>query len=750
MRTWLCVAVLVLGSSRAHAAGFVIVERGQARCSVVSKAGGAVGAFAVSELKRYVKQMSGVELGADAGRARIILSLDHTLGWDASAIDVDAERVELGGGNERGLLYAVYQVLEDLGCRFLTLGPEGENVPRRNTLVLPVGKCTMQPALRYRGLIVQQPLSERNLLMADWMAKNKMKYWVNPCWAFPGPDKDLKSRFVDALEKRGILWEFGHHTFAHWITRRGRDKELLGWKGGKRTSEAICISNPRAAQKVADNIAAFVKVWPQVDVVSVWANDGVHGWCECEQCEKLYGDLPMWRGRVKLMAKPYFWFVGQVAGALRTRGIKQPICTLAYVNTIELAEGVEFAANTLVTVAPIGRNYAKPIAKLEYFGPIVDQWAARLGSKSELGADAARVMAYEYYAGVYANNSLPIPTVTELADDIAHYARTGFGGITTQAEEGHWGTYGLNFYALARMGYHGPRAAPAFIANFCKDYYRAAAPAMTEYWQWQETLMRSQENVGPAGHFFHLLRRTAGAIDRLDQCVARAEALADHDVVRTRVRLSRLSVEYVKLLRDAIEAGRGQALDAIEPTPKGKGHLPAIVPGASVHLRFPVPKEGGLALCLGNVVAMSGAGSSYQMEVRRDAEQGAVIHKGKVFEGSTEEAEKHIPGRAWNKDNAIPVAVTAFLSDADRARGHIDIYVTCHTTGDRWTLYRDDNTSRTRDIRAETLPANAAREREEAWRRLDAFVKENSRAGILNAAPGFVLSRCKRMVGAGR
>lgn len=740
----------MLGIRWADPAGFVVVERGQAQCRLVSKASGPVGAFSLTELRRYVKQMSGVELDADASQRQIILSLDSSLGWDALAIDVDAARVELRGGNERGLLYAVYQVLEDLGCRFLALGPEGESVPQRETLVLPVGRRTMRPALRYRGLIVQQPLGVRNLLMADWMGKNKMNYWVNPCWAFPGADKDLKSRFVDALEKRGILWEFGHHTFAYWITGGGRDKGLLGWKGGKRTSEAICISNPRAAQKVADNIATFVKQWPQVDVVSVWANDGVHGWCECEQCEKLYGDLPMWRGRIKLMAKPYFWFVGKVADALQTRGIKQPICTLAYVNTIELAGGVEFAANTLVTVAPIGRNYAKPIAKLEYFGPIVDQWATRLGSKSELGADGARVMAYEYYAGVYANNSLPIPNVAELADDIAHYALTGFGGITTQAEEGHWGTYGLNFYALARMGYHGQQAAPAFIAEFCKDYYRAAAPAMTEYWQWQETLMRSQDSVGPAGHFFHLLRRTAGAIDKLDQCVTQAEALAGDDAVRSRVRLSRLSVEYVKLLRDAIEAGRGQALDAIEPTPKGKGCLPAIAQGASVHLRFPVPKEGGLALCLGNVVAMSGAGSSYQMEVHRDAEQGALIHKGKVFKGSTEEAGKHIPGRAWNKDNATPIPVTAFLSDADRARAHMDIYVTCHTTGDRWTLYRDDNTSRTRDIWAETVPANAGRGRAEAWGRLEAFVRENSRAGILNAAPGFVLSRCKRMVGGSR
>ena len=113
--------------------------------------------------------------------------------------------------------------------------------------------------------------------MADWMAKNRMNYWVNPCKVFDKTDDNLRRRFVDALEQRGILWEYGHHTFAHWIAGGEREQDVLGLKDGKRVPKAICISNPRAAEKIAENMAAFVREWPQVDVLSLWANDGSTG-----------------------------------------------------------------------------------------------------------------------------------------------------------------------------------------------------------------------------------------------------------------------------------------------------------------------------------------------------------------------------------------------------------------------------------------------------------------------------------------
>lgn len=739
-------ALILLLASSANGQGFTLVEDGQGRCSITLAAKGCVADFAAEELRRYVQEMTGADLPVVAAGGKVSLAVDSSIGWDAYRITAGEQGLELAGGNPRGLLYAVYHVLEGLGCRFLAIGPEGENVPKAKTLVIGAGTRTFQPALRYRGLIVQQPLCERNLLMADWMAKNRMNYWVNPCWVFPWASKDLQRRFVEALENRGILWEFGHHTFEYWITQGRKEPELLGLKAGKRTSKAICIANPRSGEKIAENIAAFVLQWPQVDVVSLWANDSTDGWCECDPCKALTGNVPRWRNRAPLMTRPYFAFVAKVAAAAKARGVTQPLCTLAYMNTLEPTDDTQFAPDVLVTVAPIFRDYTRPIAAQEYFGPVMNRWAARLGEKSEPGRNGARVMAYEYYAGVYANNSLPWPTVALLADDIGHYIKTGFGGITSQAEQGHWGTYGLNFYALARMTYHGVQDPKRLIADFCADYYGPAAEPMTHYWTWQETLMRQQQSVAPAGGFFRVLCTTPGAIDKLDGWVADAERLAGEGHIKARVRLSRFSVDYMRHLKEAAEAGRGTAMDTLKPTPKGKSHLGPLQSGRVVHLRFPVAKAGGLELRLGNVVAMNGVGTSYQMQVRRDAPDGQIIHAGKTFTCTAEQAETRTASRAWNDDNRAPISITAALTEADRARGYIDVFVTAHVQADAWTIYRDDNDSTTWDMYAHVPPPDAEQARREAWGRLEQFVKANARAGIFNAAPDFVLSECRKLI----
>jgi len=743
---WIVLLAMGIGAGNAEAQmEFVLVQDGVPMSRVTTQSSSPVVAFAASELQRYVKAMSGADL---TGGNLITLAVDPALGWDAYRIMVTPKTVLISGGNERGVLYGVYELLEEMGCRFLALGPEGENVPHRQTLNVRAGRRrSQQPALRYRGLIVQRPLAARHLDMADWMAKNRMNYWVIPNWAF-GTDVQLRQSWVDALEKRGILWEHGHHSFSFWITQGAREPEVLGLKNGHRSQAAICISTPRAAEKVAENMAAFAARWPQTDVLSLWPNDQVTGWCECEPCKTLYGQLPTWRGGTPLMTRPYFWFLERVAESLTRRGVRQPITGLAYNNTLEPVSGLAFPDNLLVTVAPIQRNYARPIGSLDYFGPVMEQWTALLGERSQ--NTGARVMAYEYYAGMYASNSLPFPTVTALADDIERYMQTGFGGITTQAEEGHWGTYALDFYALARMSYHGAQDPRRLIADFSRDYYGPAAAPMTEYWTRQEEMIRSQQSVLPNGQFFGLLHRTPGAIDALDRLVAQAEILTDSDVVRSRVHLSRLSMDYVKLLRDAIDAGKGEKVDALPPTPKGTGFLPEQAESEFVQLRFPVPLSGSLEIALGNVVPMSGKGWSYQLEIRRDAPSGLVIHTGKLFTSTAAEAERSIAGRAWALSNSEPLDVTGHLDAADRDRGFVDLFVTAKVQGDAWTLYRDTDDGGQWDIQATILPPSAATDRAEAWERLKIFVEQNAASGILNQAPDLVLKLCKQMVNASR
>ncbi len=748
-------ALALMVSGAADAADFLLVDGGDPACEIVVQHRSPAAAFAAEEMQRYVEAMSGAHLSIasktePAGPAITLKEddLDHEEGFRI-ALEEPA-RLVISGRRGRAIVYGVYELLERLGCRFLDLGEAGENVPRKKTLRLTLpGAIEQAPALDYRGLIVQQPINERTFLMIDWMAKNRMNYWVNPHGVFDGASEAHQQRFAAELEKRDILWEYGHHTFAHWITAGKREPELLGIKGGNRTSAAICISRPRAAEKVAENMRAFIERWPSVDVVSLWANDSWDGWCECDDCKALYGELPKYRDSGRpVFSGPYFSFVSQVAEKLAQDEPHRPICSLAYLNTIERAPKVDLAPGVLITVAPIGRNYAKPLAELGFFGPVLDDWAENYGRKASAARNRpTQVMAYEYYAGIYANISTLFPTVRELAADIQHYHETGFGGITTQAEESHWGTYKLNFYALARMAWQGEHDPDRFISDFCRDYYGPAAEPMERYWLAQEEFMAAQESVGPAIHFLRRFGQESQRMDGLHECLAQALIAAGEDeTLRARLRDTEISLEYNTLLLNALHGGIGDKHETLAPTPRGDGHLPGVQPGEFVQLRFGLPEDAGqgFGVCLGNLVALSGAGSRYQLEVRRDSADGERVHTGAVFEGTAQEAEKHIPARAWNPDNARLIDLTSHLTEADFDRGYIDLFVTAHVEGDLWTIYRDDDGSR--DLYGCALPKDYEGAKQRARDKLIAFVKEHADSGVI-AAPSHCLQRIERLLG---
>lgn len=152
------------------------------------------------------------------------------------------------------------------------------------------------------------------------------------------------------------------------------------------------------------------------------------------------------------------------------------------------------------------------------------------------------------------------------------------------------------------------------------------------------------------------------------------------------------------------------ALAAVDPTPAGDGHLGLLESNAPLPLRFPVPATGADAyfVDLGNVVAFSGRGSSYQLIVRRGDPAGEVLHEGPVVAN----------GDAWNTSNREPIDLTSALGADDRARGWIDLSVTARVSDDGWTMYRSNPGRPVQAFAA--IPSAAAARRASAVRELAA------------------------------
>jgi len=740
-----------------------LVSRGQATCRIeISPHESKPLQFAGTEIQRYLEKMTGakVPIGAQAGQTSMILlrltpapsaQAPATRETDSYTLCVDDHTLTIEGGSGRAVLYGVYEVLERLGCRFISLGPEGEEVPQCDSVSLPPMKETFAPAMPYRGLIVQQPINERTLLMADWMAKNRMNYWIEPCGIWGGAKPRMRDALTNALKTRGLIWEYGHHTFAHWITQGKPEPELYGLKGGRpskriggppasllggrRTPEAICVSNPKAVEKVAANMAQFAREHPEVDVVSLWANDGYNGWCECEKCKAIDPNPAPWRGEIRVMSPTYFRFVSEVAAAFKKSCPDKFISVLSYVNTLPRPAGMELPDNVILLTAPIGRNYAKPISAEEYFAGIIKTWND--------AHHRPRFFAYEYYAGVYANLSMPFPVLHELSADMKWYREIGFGGLCTQAEEDHWGTYGLNFYALARLSWNPDIPVDPLLAGYCDAFYGPASASMQKYFATMEAAMLAQKDVRPGRGFFRVLCGDANTFDAMGEALASARAqLKDADArYSNRLKLTEINYEYVTLARQLARRDVGQVFDTLPPTPKGERHIGLKKNGEWVQLRFALPKDAnkGFALDLGRIVGMSGAGTSYQREVRIDPPDGPLVFEGKKFSGTEEEAREHKPGRAMPKEEALTgIRIDRFLTERQLAQGFVDVFVTIHVEGDGWTVYCDEDGTPEKDMRGYRLDPDAEKKLQDTKKQLIAFVKANAHSGVLSIPDGIL------------
>jgi len=115
-----------------------IVSQGQSRCHIeLSPGENRQLEFAAAELQRYIERMSGAKAPVGAlsePSSKILLRLapapttqaPATRQTDSFSVRADDRSLTIEGGSGRAVLYGVYEVLERMGCRFISIGPEGK------------------------------------------------------------------------------------------------------------------------------------------------------------------------------------------------------------------------------------------------------------------------------------------------------------------------------------------------------------------------------------------------------------------------------------------------------------------------------------------------------------------------------------------------------------------------------------------------------------------------------------------------
>ncbi len=554
----------------------ILYSGGAARYSIIIPDGSSETVkYAAEELHRYLGKMTGADfvLGHEVVTPSIILSdkdsfariskeqlpvgadfTNNLFASDGFAVMVRGENIYLVGANSRNVLYAVYDFLERLGCKWLApdfavYRGRNEYVPYYETLsYLHPEDVVEKPSMEYRKLFIEEGLSH-NLVnlkqMIEWMPKAKFNVLVCPldyqgqgrvCW-----DR-WKDELTPELRKRGILIEVGGHGHMNFISAEKDNGRLFKahpeWfamdKDGKRTdnhSHVICSSNKDAVDYLKKSVLSYLKQHPEIDIFDFWPPDGVR-WCTCPECAKLGSPSD----RIALINTA-------VVEYLKTNNIQTRIEYIGYASVETPSEKVKMDRAMLIDLCPFKQDFTKyiydPTSK-ENASFMANVYAWKKNFDGDIGI-------YSYYRK-YMWRSLPVMLPHYMQEEVRFYKSIGIKGIYSYAEPGDWFTYELTLYALSKIAWNTDVDIDAAIQELCVVRYPGCPALAKEVFEFFENTARfycsiPQTDDRPAGEYAEVLIRIDRLIARVNDAEEQVKTCAD---LEENLRRLQLQLDYMR------------------------------------------------------------------------------------------------------------------------------------------------------------------------------------------------------------
>lgn len=440
--------------------------------------------FAGSELASYLERISTAVFSVGKMRkasGSILLQVQHGDPADGYDILLSGKDIILQGHSDRALLYAVYDFLGRLGCRWLAPGFDfnsdaDEYVPRKPALSLVMDSVVHEkPVFTLRKIDIEEGRTHntQNLKkIIAWMPKLRYNILMAPLdYRNYGRVRwdNWRKELIPELEKRDLLVEVGGHGYQNFLNPRANDSILFRqhpeWFGRDSSclpnaskSLVFNTANPAAVQHFMSNIIQYIREHPEIDIFDFWPPD-VARWADCPDLAKL-GTA---EDRQAMLAN-------QVDSALREIRPDLKLEIIAYARALYPPQTIDLRPDILVDFCPINQSFEVQIydsgsAKNRDYVNALGEWRRRF--PGDIGL-------YSYYRK-YGWRSLPNIIPHYIQKDLQWYAQLPLQGISTYAEPGDWGTYELNHYTLGALAWNPDLDLDSLIRIFCEARYGASA-----------------------------------------------------------------------------------------------------------------------------------------------------------------------------------------------------------------------------------------------------------------------------------
>lgn len=392
---------------------------------------------------------------ANANSGQIIIGALTTLGDEDIQITVESESVQIQGGLPRGVLYAVYQFLEELvGIRFLTA--DHTHIPNASALQIPCGSYTYSPPFSFRWSYYRE-----NSENPAFAAKRKVNTVTDAENLGGKTQQQLINHSFHALVPYGTYGE--SHPEYYALVEGKRDTNTHG--GGPQ----LCVTNPEVIEVAATSAIQQLTDRPEATNISVSQADTA-AYCRCETCETLNEaeGTPM---------GSQLTFVNAVAERIEEAHPHVKVGTLAYWYTRKPPKTVTPRHNVQIQLCSIECCTLHAIDN-----PDCEQNQAFCQDTNEWGKICDDIWIWNYNTN-FRSYDLPFPNLRSMEPNVRYFLNNNAKGVFMQANgNGLTGEFSdLRNYLISHLIWDPHLDAAALLSEFVNLHYEAAAPPILEY-----------------------------------------------------------------------------------------------------------------------------------------------------------------------------------------------------------------------------------------------------------------------------
>ncbi len=506
---------------------------------------------AAKELQTYLQKMTGrifplrddnlpstdfeIIVG-QTNRENSVFSLDRTqLQKEEIRIFAAEQRLVVLGEGTRGTLYAVYELLEQLGCRFYATNVE--TIPSLDRITLPGHFSLSQtPAFEYRDIF--QTCTYDNA--------TAVKLRLNGGLLVGGTvGRQLRPEWGGGITYAGPAFVHTFDWFVPLETYKENHPEYFSMINGQRNLNAhytqLCLTNEEVYQIVLAGVRKWLEENPQSKIISVSSNDGlvIKTYCTCPDCDAINSEEQSPMGTL-------LRFVNRIAADIQSDYPDVYVDTLAYQYSITPCQITKPAENVIIRyctgICCAHSVSSRSACNNQKAAANIRRWIA----------DGAKLYVWDYTVN-FANYLTPYPNIHAVAGSIQYYAKHNVSGVFMQGmyQDGESGEFGeLRAYVMAKLLWDPNCNVDTLIEDFMNAYYGNAAQPIKTY---LETLRRAlnQSNkcwylVDPVELYQDVL--TMDDVKMLDTLWTEAKKAASDTEAYTRVLRSEIEWRYYKYL----------------------------------------------------------------------------------------------------------------------------------------------------------------------------------------------------------